>query len=304
MVLHTLLGVNFASIAKENRREVKERERERERRRWRGKKKRPDLWFVSCNKFLTTTENCSKLHTPQPKLSHAAADLIRSSTFLMLLLLLLSLLLLMLFFIIAARLHLHLLLLLHQVPQLIIQLAPDLIKASSFFFFCECVCVCVCVCEFFCPKLDALLSTIMYKSISHTILTDRERHTQRQMCSEREREKEIQKGTKKKEQSSERNWQQSSIKKDWTFYSQSVVGFRSIQFRSPIFFFFPPQFSFSKSRVPGVIFVAVVAIVLGFLDCSCCCNVLFFFNFITMKKWDPDLSFLFFPVDEWSNLRK
>jgi hypothetical protein len=31
MVLHTLLGVNFASIAKENRREVKERERERER---------------------------------------------------------------------------------------------------------------------------------------------------------------------------------------------------------------------------------------------------------------------------------
>jgi hypothetical protein len=31
---------------------------------------------------------------------------------------------------------------------------------------------------------------------------------------------------------------------------------------------------------------------------------LVFFFFITMKKWDPDLSFLFFPVDEWSNLRK
>jgi hypothetical protein len=42
----------------------------------RKKKKRPDLWVVSCNKFLTTTEDCSKLHTPQAKLSHAAADLI------------------------------------------------------------------------------------------------------------------------------------------------------------------------------------------------------------------------------------
>jgi hypothetical protein len=52
--------------------EVKEREREMKRK----KKKRPDLWFVSCNKFLTTTEDCSKLHTPQAKLSHAAADLI------------------------------------------------------------------------------------------------------------------------------------------------------------------------------------------------------------------------------------
>jgi hypothetical protein len=40
------------------------------------KKERPDLWFVSCKKFLTTAEDCSRLHTPQPKLSHAAADLI------------------------------------------------------------------------------------------------------------------------------------------------------------------------------------------------------------------------------------
>jgi hypothetical protein len=69
------------------------------------------------------------------------------------------------------------------------------------------------VSEFFCPKLDAPLSTIMYKSVSHTVITDRERHTHTDRCALREREKEIQKG-EKKEQSSEKNWQQSSIEKD------------------------------------------------------------------------------------------
>jgi hypothetical protein len=44
--------------------------------------------------------------------------------------------------------------------------------------------------EFFCPKLDDPLSTVMYKSVIHTVLTDRERHTHRDRCALRERERE------------------------------------------------------------------------------------------------------------------
>ncbi len=308
MVLHTLLGVNFASIAKENRREVKERERERERKGDEEEKKKGLIFGLS------VATNSWQQQRIVADCTHTTAKAQSCSSWSDQIINLLDVVVVVVVVDVVDVVFHH-----------CCSSSPSSSSSSSsgpptnnstgtrfnqsfFFFFSfvsECVCVCVCVCLW--VFLPQTWCTIEYYNVqinqSHNPHRQRETHTETDVLWERERERDTE-GDKKKRAIIWKKLATIFNKKGLNFlftisswiqkHSVSIAYF--LFFPSPVFFL---KISCSRSHF-----------------CCCCCycswilglqlllQCLVFFFFITMKKWDPDLSFLFFPVDEWSNLRK